>query len=343
MSLLYIDGFEKQDHFYRGWSRFNANYTVSSQAGRFGGYALRADFATAMGVTRPVPQATTLHIGFAYRIDNIGPSFTLPCLALFGDAGTVQHLYIGPNGATGKWQVKRGDWTGTLLAESTGTVSLGAFLYVEVMASIADSGGRVVVKVDGATVIDYTGDTKNGGANAYADRLMLGSQAAFGSPSNPYIWYDDLYVCDTTGSSLNGFLGDCRVQSLSPSGAGSSTQFTPTGSANNWDNVNDVPPVTSTYNASATVGHRDTYALEDLSTVGTVLAAQSVILAQKSDTGAGTFKAALKSGANVYYGSTKTPTDILAGQFDVFATNPATSSAWTQSSLNALELGAEVV
>jgi hypothetical protein len=152
-----------------------------------------------------------------------------------------------------------------------------------------------------------------------------------------------MYLLDDTGTTNNNFLGEVRIQTIFPTAAGSSTQLTPTGVANNWDNANDIPPNTATYNSSSTTGNRDTYTMGDLSAASvSVLAVQTSTIMKKLDAGIGNMKPALKSGVSVYYGATQSLSASPLLYLDKYENDPATSAAWTQASVNAAEFGAEV-
>jgi len=62
--------------------------------------------------------------------------------------------------ATGLIAYFRGRWDGPLVF-GTHPIVLNAWQCIEIYIKIADSGGRLVVKVDGVIDIDYTGDTQN--------------------------------------------------------------------------------------------------------------------------------------------------------------------------------------
>jgi hypothetical protein len=193
-------------------------------------------------------------------------------------------------------------------------------------------------------VVDYTGDTRNAGTSTNIDAIRFRTAIySSWSPNSP-ISIDDLYVCNALGTSNNTFLGDVRVQTVLPSGAGSSTQLAPTGSANNWQNVSEVPYNNATYNASSTAGQIDLYTLGDL-TAGTtgVYATQSVAHMQKSDAGTANVKVAIKSGATTYYDPTQSLGSTVTAYTAVRETNPATAAAWTVSEVNSVEAGVEVV
>jgi len=224
---------------------------------------------------------------------------------------------------------------GTLLG--TAAIPSTGWAYIEISATINSTTGRVIVRVNGVVAIDYTGNTKSGGTNTTLD--MIGFSGGYSGHG-----LDDLYVCDTTGTTNNAFLGDVRVQMLLPTGAGSSTQLTPTGSVNNYANVSEVPDNTATYNSGSTVGNRDTYVMTDLSAAtGPIYGMQNSIVAWKTDAGIGAMKTAMKVGAGVYYDTTiSLGTSASAYLSPIRETNPATSAAWTLADINSAELGAEV-
>jgi hypothetical protein len=163
----------------------------------------------------------------------------------------------------------------------------------------------------------------------------------FGAGGFADSYIDDIYICNALGSVNNGFLGDVRVAPMLPSGAGSSTQWTPS-VGSNYDNVNDTG-TDSTYNSSSTSGQRDTYAVADATISGTVAGIIVNSRMKKSDTGAASAKVAIKSGSTVAYGATRTLSTTATNYIDVWERDPNTSASWTQSGINALEIGAEVV
>ena len=186
-------------------------------------------------------------------------------------------------------------------------------------------------------MLNYTGDTRNGGTVAGIDTVRLGG--LYG----PNALFDDVYICDGTGSApYNTFLGEIRVHSLSPTAAGSSTQWTPdTGS--NYARVNEVPYSAANYVQSGTSGQRDTYTMADLPvSPETVLAVQNNIVAKRTDAAAISIKPVIKSGATLSYGSSTSLTTYDSTLSDIRVADPNTSTAWTASGVNALEGGFEV-
>ena len=330
MSLLFIDGFDVGDGNVK-WVQTNG-LGSSSTTTRFGGrsWALANQIYFSTKVITP---SANIFVGAAIRITSY-------------DANSIPLTFLGDNGATAHLNLRFiatttiGLYTGgTLLASYVHTAPFGGnWFYFELGGTIATSGGTGIVKIDGVTVINFTGNTKSGGTSTNIDTVRLA-----GSNSGTVL-FDDLYICNSLGTTNNTFIGECRIQTLVPNAAGSSTQLTPTGSATNWQNTSDIPYNTARYNSSSTSGNRDLYGLPDLLANTTVVyGVQDVIHANKTDVGPISIKAALKSSATVYYDATQS----LGTTSSVFAymreTDPATSAAWTISNVNALEFGAEVV
>jgi hypothetical protein len=345
MALLFMDGFDVGDAdakwTYMGTAgaphqgsiattRFGVGRSLTTNASSSGIYSLcRKDF----------PASSKIIMGIA-KVSLSGITSTRAEILLKGDGGGTPHLSLRTN-SDGSVSLYRGDLATLLATSAIGLVSIGTWSYWEISATVADSGGRCIVRLNSnpTPIIDFTGDTKNGGTNATIDALSLGS----GTAGNSYAFYwDDCYICNDTGSVNNDFLGDVRVQTVLPTAAGASTQFTPS-VGSNWDNVNDAPYVSTTYNSDSVSGHRDTYAMADLlSGTGTIFGVQDNILALKSDAGAASIKAAIKSGGTVYYDSAVTLGTALGSSVAVREVDPATSAAWTVTNVNALEFGAEV-
>lgn len=354
MALLYMDGFDAQDSAMRWVQSGAVNEFTYGTTTRFGaGKALTISTTNAAAssyVMRGFSASGSVYIGAAIQVGAEGAGND-PSANLFGiytDAGVTGHVYlrrISSNAiAVYRGNPSAGDVnnpSGTLIVTSAAGALDGNWHYIEVYAVIHDSTGRLTVRVDGTTVIDFTGDTRNGGTSTNIDAVRFRTGRYTGGSCA--ISIDDLYVCDASGTANNTFLGDVRVQTMLPNAAGSSTQFTPTGSANNWANVSEVPFNNATYNAASTVGQLDLYGLSDL-TGGTtsVMGVQTVAHMQKSDAGTANAKVAVKSGGAVYYDATRSLGTSATSYTQVREIDPATSAAWTVSGANGLEAGVEV-
>lgn len=331
MALLFCDGFDTGDLSTR-WTLVGgptATATTRFSTGK------ASSFQSAGYIIKSITASSAVYLGFAYYATSIS-SFNGKFLSLFGDGGTTEHIMFTVSSTSPTIIIKRGD--GTVLG-SYG-IQATTWLYLEVYATIADSGGVCQLRINGNQVISYTGDTKNGGTNTTIDTVRFGDPSGGSVPGGlPYI--DDFYICNSTGSVNNSFLGDIRVLTVLPTAAGASTQFTPTSGAN-YTTVNDVPDVTTSYNASSTVGQRDTFTMADIGSQYTVLGAQNSIHAWKSDAGTGNVKIVTRTGATNYYGSSLALGTSVGYYGEVREVNPATSAQWTYTDINGLETGYEV-
>ena len=333
MALLFMDGFDAGDYALK-WQVGGGTHGTSAGT-RFSSGRSMYIWNSNGYILQRFSAASQIFVGFAMYQDP-SPSPVNPFVTLLGDSATTNHISLRFSNSTTLQLLLGG---ASVLASATVTQRISWGNYFEVGTTIADAGGHCVVKVNGVTVIDFTGDTKNGGTNTTIDAIALGDYGAY----NQVSYFDDVYICDGTGSAPHDtFLGDVRVYAMSPAGAGASTQFTPSSGAN-YTTVDELPYSATDYNSSSTTGNRDTYAMADLPAgTANVYGVQTNVIAKKSDAGAMSLKPVVRSGATNYYGSATvlTSSDIVIT--DVRSQDPNTSAAWTPTGVNALEAGMEV-
>lgn len=113
---------------------------------------------------------------------------------------------------------------------SASLLTTNHWYYIEVGVTFSATVGTITLLVNGATWLTLTGLNNITSGNAYANAIYLGSIMLSGNNS-PIMQYDDLYIVDGTGPSLNTFLGDIRVRDELPTGNGTqndySTNFAP--------------------------------------------------------------------------------------------------------------------
>lgn len=341
MALRFIDGFDHKivgANITRKWTSADGTSYLTSVAGRnAGGFALFGNTA-AKHISKTLDDQATWVVGLAVKCGTFTTS-PRPLISFRDSANTVQaSVVIGTDGTV---KLYRGTNDGTLLATSTYALPVGGWVYLEAKVYIHDTSGTFEARVNAVPVVTYSGDTKASSTISTARTIRIFS----GSTFETLYTIDDLYICDGTGSTNNDFLGDVRIDTLLPDGAGNYTQFTPTGSANNWENVDEVPPDDDTsYNASDTVGHKDSFTFSDLSALdATIYGVQTNLIARKDDAGERSVRALIRSSSTDATGSTQTVGDTYSDKLDIFETDPVATSAWTESSVNATEFGYEVV
>lgn len=324
MALLFMDGFDAGDGAVK-WTAFNASLASST---RFADGLCARLSSSQSNLRTGFPASSKVIVGFAVTYG--GASTTIPLLSLYSGAGATVHIQLVQNG-DGSLLVRRGS---TNLGSTSVSLPANGWAYVEVSATLSDTVGVVTVRVNGVQAFTFTGDTRNGGTDTTFDTLLLGGMLSYG--------FDDVYICNDTGTTNNDFLGDVRVQTLVPTGPGSSAALTPSTGAN-WSCVDELPYSATDFVSGSTVGNRDTYATADLpASVASIKAVQINTIAKKTDAGARSLKTALRSGGTNYAGASTALSATDSVVSTIRETNPATGAAWTVADVNAMEIGVEV-
>ena len=310
-----------------------ANVSIGA-SGRNGTSALHLTHTNA-GVAKTLDGQATWYTGFWVKLASI-PSGERTLLSFYGTDGT-KHVTFAVE-STGLIMAYRGNAGAALLATSTFAFTAGVGVYLEFKATISDTVGEVVLKVNGstdATLNTSSLDTRNGGAAATAAQIELFS----GTDQTFNIDIDDWYINDATGGVDDTFWGDVRIIAKSVDGAGNSAQFTPS-TGSNWQNVDDATPDgDTTYNESSTVNHIDSMTTAALGVTGTVKGVNLLVYARKTDAGVGTLAPLWRISGTDYPGTgVALPTDY-AYVSQLYRVSPATSSAFTTSEIDGAEIG----
>lgn len=324
--------------------------TVTSApiAGRLGGFAWRI---TAGGVGGPdalgrslvhlLTAATTQIAGVAYRASRLPTGSTADFLVLRVGATLTVRLGITTGGLL---QVRNS--AGTVLATGTTPVSGANWFYAEIKAFANGASGTIEVHLNGAAEIAST--TVNIGSSSFDTLELRSVPSEFGTAAWTTDW-DDLYVCDTSGSAPNNtFLGDVRVSTLYATADGAHTDFTPDTGTAHFSRLNEAsgtyPDDDTSYVSDATVGHRDSYVFGDLaSAAGTVFGVQTNLYARKDDAAVRQLAAVARPVATDRDGATVTLSTSYVTYSEIRETNPDTGLPWTISEINASEFGVKLV
>jgi hypothetical protein len=341
MALLLMEGF---DHLAanlfttKGW---NAN-PPSVQAGRPpDGNCARMSLVSTNGtiaIQRLLPSSsTTLIAGFGWRTSYNVATATNDIFVLMAAGGQTFRVAID----TSRRLVIRNS-TGTVIATGTTALNLNTFYYIEVKAFANGASGTCELHLNGAAEIAST--VGNFGSTAF-DTVRLAFQTNASNPTTFFNEFDDLYVVDTTGAANNTFLGDFHVYTLFPSADGAHTDYTPSAAGSHFSKVNEQSPDGDTsYVSDATVGHRDSYAFDDLPVLaGAVFGVQTNLYARKDDVAARQIAAVARPGSTDRDGATVTLGTTYAVFSEIRETNPDTSAAWTIGDVNASEFGVKTV
>jgi hypothetical protein len=327
MTLLFMDGCHGGDVATK-WSSGSSG-TRGTTTPRFTGGA----YCTNTDLRKSFTAASEIFVACAFYFPS---SSNATWISLWGDSGATQHLTILRN-TSGFLELRRGTNAGTLLATGATSIPDSAWTQIQVRATIADSGGICQVRLNGSSAneIDFTGDTKNAGTNTTVDHVR------FNTTSTSF-FVTDIAILNTSGSVNNTWPGDVRVQTLTPSGDGNSSQGVGSdgNSVNNSLLVDETPYSSADYVGITTDGNADSYAMSDLvAGTSTVKAVQINLSAAKSDSGTKYIKRRIRSGSTNYDGSSVVLATTYATISEVLESDPATSTTWTASGVNAVEAG----
>lgn len=212
--------------------------------------------------------------------------------------------------------------------------------YVEVKYK---PGSYIIVRVDGATVLSV-----GGGANPSCPALInmvdffAGTDEA--SLSGGTKWYDDLYICDTTGALFNDFCGDVVIHGLTPNGDAGPNEFAPFGGGlQNYTCVDDIPPDEDlSYLYSNTLGQKDMFTVDALpSNIIDVLAVSVNARVKKDAAGTSNIKLNCKYGDDEVSSEAMTLTTQYVNKFHIFETAPDGGS-WNKIKATNMRIGMEI-
>jgi len=355
MTLLLAEGFDTRTMFTSGnWTPTGVGFANCAYVtGRLGGYAGRNNQVTlgqGTGFRKAVPTATTLIVGMALRHGTNYQNINWGPLELWSAGTPVFHMAISVS--TFNISAYRGAASAsspTLLGTSSGRAfptdqTTWQYVEIKVVASTG-TGGSVVVRQDGLETLNVTGLNTGGASFSHLHfRWGLVNSSQYDNSCSGS--FDDIYVCDATGSVNNDFLGDVRVHGLWPNGNGTNSGLVGSdgNSTDNYlltDDASVGAPVTTDYVGSVTPGTKDTYAYTDLPAGVTVKGVQVDSYAAKGDAG-------VVSGRNVVFDGTNTVTGsdaVLSTSYTEVSTVMETApdgAAWTEAKVNATQFGWEV-
>lgn len=335
MALRFMDSF---DHYVTAdllekWTT-QSGAAIASSAGRNGTDALyfaRRNYY----ITLTLDNQQTWVVGCAFYPD--GAMGVRNVIALYDDA-TLQ-VCVETN-TDGTLSLYRGT---TLLGTTDFALTIGTWYYVEFKVYIDNSSGTIEVRVNGDSKLALSSVDTQASGNAYANAVKLSGNQLHDASSTCY--YDDLYICDGTGTTNNDFLGDVRVVAHLPNGAGNYAQWTPS-AGDNYAAVDDNPPDDdTTYNASDTATQKDSFTMSNLpgGLTGTVLGIQTLLNCRKDDAGTRTVRPFWRISGADYNGAEVNIGDSYSYHIrEITEQNPATAGAWTTGEIDALEAGYEL-
>jgi hypothetical protein len=295
----------------------------------------------------------TLTVGFRFlQTADIG--YQRAAIIAVGDSA-VTHLFLvlntdGSLSFDRSWSTYTGQHfaltNGTTLGTSAALITQNVPAYIEIQVTISATVGVAKLYVDGlATSVQLTGqNTLCAGTGATATASWIGFQAMdYGGAGHRYV--DEIYVNDSAGAVNTGFEGDVRTDPHFPvTPNGSDRTWTRSTGADDYPLVDEVPPNTTDYLSSTTVGDRVSLHVEPLRiSSGLIYAVSAMAYLTKMDAGLTVVKPYVLRGGTRYYGGEWHP---VWGRWCTFRyvwdQDPAAGpGAWTEANYNASEFGLE--
>lgn len=344
MALLFADGFDLyftlQSIIDAGWVKGGSGDYADMylSLGRFGGGTI--GLGNNNSIHRYI-SSTGNEIGVqaALKMDDLDPENVLLRVDNNSQSDLCFQIHVLSNGS-----IRLRDSANSIVATSgAGVIVTGVWYYLEVWATIADSGD-VLLKLNGETILNESSvDTSISATNVDKVTFYAGTAAT----GNRTYW-DDIIILDGSGSINNDLLGDCRIATLLPNADTAQEDWDLSTGSDSYDLINDTIPgihdEDSTYIEEDTVGNETRCEFENSpSDAASIKAVVLSTALRKTDAGQRTARGLINSNGTESVGATRYPSTDYQTYRDIYETNPDGGGAWSKSAVDALEAGVEVV
>lgn len=233
-------------------SVFDSDFAASTSDKKTGSYAFRTegrsyatvDLRTQYNADYTVPESITqIRVGFWCKQPG-ALSGTTPRLITVRGASSAEGIII-------RWDVSNSEFEcysaqgGSLLDSAVSSAfAAGGWTHILLDTKIDNANGWIYLYVNGTEVLNYTGDTTAGGAGiSDCQQVLFGGVQSVDNNWNQYLYFDDIYIDDTSGNIAPAFEPRYQFLLATPDGDGISSDWI--GSDGNYtDNyllVDDVP------------------------------------------------------------------------------------------------------
>ena len=345
-----------QSHSFGGNGDPVTTWPSATATGRFGfGTALYFGASTVstlgpyfFGMVKPMPTSASFSI-LSCSMKRASTAITLSqpggaCVGFYDSNTGCPSLAVtlSPIGTLRTWTANQ-----TTLAVSQLVASdPGVFfedVWFNLQVKLNQGTGAIEIRVNNKTVISIP----SGSINTW-NSICVGSIQGDGLASYHHDFYiDDLYVLDSDGGVHNNFLGNLRVKTQVAIADGSHIDSSIGGTspaATHWQSVNVLRTDDSKYVYTPTNANYDLYDLDPNQTGPYARAVQVRIVARQDDATQRTIKAKLKTATSLNTGATQFYLNQNYNHWtQIWNVNPDTSTDFTTSEVNGLEIGFEVI
>lgn len=312
---------------------FNSNSgaaIASAQTGMSGSYCLNVTGSTAYA-NKTVTARAAYYLGLRYVVTTLSSSRR--GIALFRE-GATRHVGLAVN-ADGTISLYRGT-VATILATGTYILTTGTAYLINIYANINDSTGSVVVKINGTTDINFSGDTRNAGAVGQIDTITFGydstANTVYGSG-----YFDDIVV------KTDDYPGDVRVGGKEVDGVGVNDAWSVTSGTKNAAMADSDD---ATYCYTNTPNQEQSFTLANVTEAINAVQAFKVVAAARYQGAPAVTKLDLgfkTSGAMQYSADKTLPAAFGVNLYNIWETDPTDSAVFTDTKINAMEIGYKAI
>lgn len=356
MPIVSVNGYAHYTTAAQGNTKIAAAGSVTAGAGAFG-----APGVVNQGERYAFPASAQREVFFYAKFSQPGNNAGL--VALFSGGTSQVWMDVQPDGGatitSGEWaafgdaiQGSRGSTViGTVPA---GTIQFGVHNSFKISVTHHPTTGTFKLVINSITVVDVTnvktigvsfpGNTWNPPRPTppYSSSVLhFNNSGGWVGVNTAQATISHVIIADAIGD----IVGTPRIGTLFPNGAGATSSWTPS-AGSNWQNVDEVTPNDDTdYNSSDTVGHVDTYAMQDTPAgVGAISGLAVTVRVTKTDANSRTVAAVLRIGGVDYVHATAKGIPGGWAFLQWFWTlSPATGLAFTVAELDALEAGVKII
>lgn len=339
MGILNFTGWESGDS--SEAQSVTGTTSVQSSVTRSGAYALRVNPTTsangnhrfakhsAAGVPTTSFGVSTLYHRFYFRIAT-APSADEEEMYVVLDTGGSYKCYLTLNSSR---NIKAYNNASSLIATGSTVLSTNTWYRIELQTSTGSGNTTFILKIDGADEINTTANqlTDNHGS------VRLGKHTNLNARSIDF-YYDDAAWSDSA------FIGAGQCLKMAPDSNGSTAQWTGGTNSSDYAEVDEIPTDGDTTYIRSTGSAGDVHLVGLVSTTtagisGTINAVKAWARIRENTDVTTATRVRVRSSSTNNDTSSSDPTTTYANRFNLLLTDPATSSAWTTSGLDSVEIG----
>lgn len=338
MAITFQDGFDRyavQADLAQQYNFSTANIHITG--GRYGGGGMFLSAQLVSFAYFSVPNLPSeIWVGFAVNITDIGAPQTGVLFTFIGNNDI--ECYVTYNQLTTQFQIHNGLTNAVLGSSEPILLTSGSWHWVDLHFKLHPSAGLVEIWVDNNRYINAVGiDT----APQASTQILT---ACFGYPFSIEalgMTVDDVAIEDPSVSPVYNRIGDARICTTVPASDASPNDGTPSAGSSHFAMVNELQWDSTTDIVLAnTTGQAEQFTVTPLPvTPQFIFATQVVAWCEKTDAGTANAKLYVESSGTTALGASQglpSPWGLIR---EIYNHDPHTSTTWTESGINNVDIG----